>query len=192
MSRASVDRSGVLGVDKPAVPSSHDVVVAARRQGLARRVGHAGTLDPFATGVLPILFGVATRLSRFLTGSTKTYEATVQFGAETTTGDPHGERADTGPVPAEDALRAALHGLTGRLMQVPPAFSAKSVDGVRAYKRARSGDLTELPPVEALVLLDISFWNGTGLRQRSALHRVAPHARRPVRARGCHHAGRDA
>jgi tRNA pseudouridine55 synthase len=114
---------------------------------MAKKVGHAGTLDPFATGVLPLLLGPATRLSRFYTGARKRYDAVVRFGSATTTCDPAGDPCGEGPVPDGAALESALEQFRGTYEQVPPAFSAKSVDGVRAYKRARQGDLTPPPPV---------------------------------------------
>lgn len=135
-------------MDKPAGPSSHGCVVAARRRSLAKKIGHAGTLDPFATGVLPLLLGTATRLSRFFTGSRKRYETVVRFGAATDTGDASGAPLIEAPVPDGAAVRDALARFRGRSQQVPPAFSAKSVGGVRSYKRARAGDLTAPPPIE--------------------------------------------
>jgi len=131
----------VLVVDKPAGPTSHDVVDRVRRALGIRKAGHTGTLDPFATGVLPVCIGKATRLARFLTGTDKTYRATVRLGFATTTddltGDPIGP-ARSSDVPAE-ALERACRALTGPLMQAAPAFSAKWVQGRRAYDLARGG-----------------------------------------------------
>jgi len=128
-------------VDKPAGPTSHDVVDRVRRALGIRKAGHTGTLDPFATGVLPVCIGKATRLARFLTGTDKTYRATVRLGFATTTddltGDPIGP-ARSSDVPAE-ALERARRALTGPLMQAAPAFSAKWVQGRRAYDLARVG-----------------------------------------------------
>ncbi len=138
-------------LDKPAGPSSHGCVIAARRRSLARKIGHAGTLDPFATGVLPLLLGSATRLSRFFTGARKRYEATVRFGSSTTTGDLQGDTEREAPPPDEPRILAALEQFRGEITQVPPAFSAKSVDGVRSYKRARAGDLTAPPPITVTI-----------------------------------------
>jgi tRNA pseudouridine55 synthase len=133
---------GVLVVDKPAGPTSHDIVDRARRALGTRRVGHTGTLDPFATGVLPLCLGRATRLARFLTAGEKTYRATVRLGFATTTDDLTGEPLGE-PRPLEvgdEGLRAALAGLVGRFDQVPPAFSARQVEGRRLYELARRGE----------------------------------------------------
>jgi tRNA pseudouridine55 synthase len=133
---------GVLVVDKPGGPTSHDIVDRVRRALGTRRVGHTGTLDPFATGVLPVCVGRATRLARFLSGGEKEYVATVRLGFATTTDDRTGEPLGP-PVPVEttpEALRAALHGLVGSFDQVPPAFSAKHVGGRRLYELARRGE----------------------------------------------------
>lgn len=132
---------GVLVVDKPAGPTSHDVVDAVRRVLRTRRVGHTGTLDPFATGVLPICVGRATRLARFLAEGEKVYRATVRLGFATSTDDLMGEPLGP-PRPvalAPEALRAAAEGLTGTLRQRPPAFSARRVGGRRLYELAREG-----------------------------------------------------
>jgi tRNA pseudouridine55 synthase len=133
--------------DKPAGVTSHDVVAGVRR-GLERgvKVGHAGTLDPFATGLLLILVGRATRVQRFLMELPKTYEATARFGAVSSTGDPEGEIVQTGVVPEGD-----LELPTGRLTQRPPAYSAIKVGGTRAYKLARSGAAVDLPEREVEV-----------------------------------------
>jgi tRNA pseudouridine55 synthase len=129
---------GVLVIDKPQGLTSHDVVAAARRSIGDSRVGHTGTLDPLATGVLPLAIGRATRLVRFLTASDKDYLATIRFGVTTDSYDITGaETGRTGAVPAGDAIRAAVQQLTGDYLQMPPAFSAKKVDGRRAYRLAR-------------------------------------------------------
>jgi tRNA pseudouridine55 synthase len=132
---------GVLVVDKPEGPTSHDVVDAVRRALGLRRVGHTGTLDPFATGVLPVCVGKATRLARFLGGGDKTYRATVRLGFATTTDDRTGEPlGEPRPVSVESArIEAALASLRGRIEQLPPAYSAKHVGGRRAYELAREG-----------------------------------------------------
>lgn len=133
---------GVLVVDKPSGPTSHDVVDRARRVLRTRRVGHTGTLDPFATGVLPLCLGRATRLARFLTAGEKEYHATVRLGFATTTDDLTGDAL--GParsaVVEPAALAAALAGLVGAFDQVPPAFSARQVGGRRLYELARRGE----------------------------------------------------
>lgn len=134
-------------VDKPAGPTSHDVVDRVRRALGVRKAGHTGTLDPFATGVLPVCIGKATRLARFLTGTDKTYRATVRLGFATTTDDLTGDPVGTpraGDVPA-DALERACRALTGPQMQEAPAFSAKWVQGRRAYDLARVGIETPRP-----------------------------------------------
>lgn len=132
---------GVLVVDKPAGPTSHDVVDRVRKILRVKRVGHTGTLDPFATGVLPVCVGKATRLARFLADSQKEYLATARLGFATTTDDLHG-----GPLAAERAVQAdlvrvqeACRALTGRILQVPPSFSAKRIQGERSYDLARRG-----------------------------------------------------
>lgn len=128
-------------VDKPVGPTSHDVVDAVRRTLGERRVGHTGTLDPFASGVLPVCVGQATRLARFLTDGEKSYRARVRLGFATETDDLTGAPlADPRPVDvADDAVRAACAHLVGTRPQVPPAFSAKKVDGERLYALARAG-----------------------------------------------------
>ncbi|HEX5146894.1 MAG TPA: tRNA pseudouridine(55) synthase TruB [Conexibacter sp.] len=138
---------GVILYDKPAGITSHDVVARVRRQ-LERgtRVGHAGTLDPFATGLLLVLVGRATRVQRFLMALPKSYEAVARFGATSTTGDRDGEIAETGVVPEGDLALP-----TGVLRQRPPAYSAVKVGGERAYARARRGEQVELPEREVTV-----------------------------------------
>jgi tRNA pseudouridine55 synthase len=133
---------GVLVVDKPAGPTSHDVVDQVRRALGTRKVGHTGTLDPFATGVLPVCVGRATRLARFLSGGEKEYVATVRLGFATTTDDATGEPlGELRPVDVGDGLLAeALAGLVGSFDQVPPSFSAKHVGGRRLYELARRGE----------------------------------------------------
>ncbi len=133
-------------VDKPAGPTSFDVVRAARRASGYRRVGHAGTLDPFATGVLVLGLGAATRLLTEIEAATKVYRAQVRFGEETATEDPTGEVVRRAPVDfSERELRQALHGFVGEIEQVPPRFSAVHVQGQRAYRLAREGRDFDLP-----------------------------------------------
>lgn len=135
---------GVLVIDKPAGPTSHDVVARVRRATGQRRIGHTGTLDPFATGVLPLVLGRATRLARFLSGREKTYEATLRLGVSTDTHDLTGvptggtrlQSADA-PLPGRDEIERALEAFRGRFPQRPPAFSAKRVAGVRSHRLAR-------------------------------------------------------
>jgi tRNA pseudouridine55 synthase len=145
----------VLLYDKPAGLTSHDVVARVRRT-LPRRtkVGHAGTLDPFATGLLLVLVGRATRAQRFLMGLPKRYEVVARFGAVSTTGDPEGEITETGRVPAD---RLALQ--VGRVRQRPPAYSAVKVAGRRAYELARAGTPAELPEREVEVYRFEQVWH---------------------------------
>lgn len=153
---------GVLPVDKPAGPTSHDVVAVARRALGTRRIGHTGTLDPFATGLLLLCVGPATRLAEFLTGLPKRYRARVRLGARTSTDDPEGEVEATSerwrelsPADVEGALAA----LRGRLLQTPPRFSAKKLGGRAAYELARRGREVALEPswVEVFAL-DVVAW----------------------------------
>jgi len=131
---------GVLVVDKPSGPTSHDVVTLARRALGVSRIGHTGTLDPIATGVLPLVVGRATRLAQYFSASHKEYEATVAFGRATDTYDIAGTVLSTSPErPTPDALDAALARFRGTFEQTPPAYSAKSIDGERAYALARKG-----------------------------------------------------
>ena len=144
---------GVIVIDKPEGLTSHDVVAAARRLLGEKRIGHTGTLDPLATGVLPLACGRATRLVRFLSAADKTYEATVLFGVTTDTLDVTGEEISrSGDVPSREALIAALRSFAGEQMQVPPAYSAKKVAGRRAYELARRDEPVALDPVRVRVL----------------------------------------
>jgi len=153
---------GVLVVDKPAGPTSHDVVDRVRRALAERRVGHTGTLDPFATGVLPVCVGKATRLVRFLSGGEKTYRARVRLGFATTTDDLTGAPlAEPCTVRLDPAtVHEACRRLTGAIDQVPPAFSAKHVAGQRLYELARRGVAVAPAPVRvtvyALELLELA------------------------------------
>ena len=142
---------GVLLVDKPAGMTSHDVVAVARRALGTRRVGHTGTLDPFATGLLVLLVGHATRLQPYVDGEPKVYEATIRFGVETDTGDPTGVAVREAPLPTPARLAAVIAQLTGLIDQVPPAYSAKQVDGVRAYAAAGRGEPLVLRPATVVV-----------------------------------------
>jgi tRNA pseudouridine55 synthase len=142
-----VSCDGVLLCDKPAGITSHDLVARVRRErGRGVKVGHAGTLDPFATGLLLVLVGRATRVQRFLMALPKTYEATARFGAVSSTGDPEGEIVETGVVPSGE-----LELPTGVIRQRPPAFSAVKLGGRRAYALARAGLEVELPEREVEV-----------------------------------------
>jgi tRNA pseudouridine55 synthase len=143
-------------VDKPRGPTSHDAVARVRRVFRTRAVGHTGTLDPFATGLLVILLGKATRLARFVEQQAKTYLATAHLGVRTSTDDLTGEVLD-GPAdgrtggPSRLEVEAALAGFLGPQRQRPPAFSAKRVDGERSYAKARRGEAVELAEVETVV-----------------------------------------
>lgn len=155
--------SMVLGVAKPSGMSSHDVVSKVRRGLGERRVGHAGTLDPFASGVLPVLVGPATRLDKYLAEHDKTYVADIALGASTATDDRCGEVLRTAPVPlsARDPEFASkvLDSFVGKSMQMPPAYSAIKVGGKKACDEARKGNLIKLEPrpieVHSAQLLDI-------------------------------------
>ena len=135
---------GVLLVSKPAGVTSHDVVESVRRARRAK-VGHAGTLDPFATGLLVVLVGRATRLQRYLVGLPKAYRATARLGATSDTGDCEGVIEQTGRDAPEQAVRAAIARLTGEIDQRVPAHSAVKVGGERLYKKARRGEAVETP-----------------------------------------------
>jgi len=136
---------GVLVLAKPAGPTSHDVVALVRRLTGTRRVGHGGTLDPFATGVLPLFLGGATRLVEYHLGDRKGYRATVCFGASSTTDDLDGELTPVdGPQLSATAVEADLATFRGEIRQRPPAFSAIQVGGRRAYAMARGGAPAEL------------------------------------------------
>jgi tRNA pseudouridine55 synthase len=136
----------LLLVDKPAGMTSHDVVAIARRVLSVRKVGHAGTLDPMATGLLVLGVGAATRLLGHLSGSDKTYDATVRLGQSTVTDDAEGEVTGTTSAAGvgEDDVRAALAGQVGALQQVPSSVSAVKVEGRRSYDRVRAGEEFEL------------------------------------------------
>ena len=151
--------SGFALIDKPAGWTSHDVVGRLRRLYGQRRVGHAGTLDPMATGVLVVGLGHATRLLRFVQGQPKTYEATIRLGQGTLTDDAEGEIISApGWQWDEDALREAMRALTGPIQQVPSAVSAIRVDGVRSYARVRGGEDVTLAArpvvIDAFVLIN--------------------------------------
>jgi len=143
---------GLLVIDKPAGPTSHDVVARVRRVLGEQRIGHTGTLDPAASGVLPLVLGRATRLARFMSGSNKRYEAVVRFGQATDTYDaegvPVGERSIA--VPSREQLESALEAFRGTFEQQPPAFSAKKVAGRRSYESARAARLKPLPGLPGL------------------------------------------
>jgi tRNA pseudouridine55 synthase len=143
MARASLGPGldGILVVAKPSGPTSHDVVALVRRLAATKRVGHGGTLDPFASGVLPVFLGHATRVVEYHLGDAKAYRATICFGASSTTDDLEGELTRApGPAPSRASVEAAMAGLTGQISQRPPAYSAIKVGGRRAYAMARAGE----------------------------------------------------
>lgn len=140
----AISTDAFLLVDKPAGMSSHDVVALARRALGTRKVGHGGTLDPFATGLLVILAGRGTRLLQFVPSEPKIYEATIAFGAETDSDDLTGAVVREAARPSVAAVLAAIPALTGDLDQLPPAYSAKHVGGERAYEVARRGEAPAL------------------------------------------------
>lgn len=144
---------GAYLIDKPAGPTSHDLVYEVRRKVNAEidrtrqiKVGHAGTLDPFASGLMIVLVGRATRAQRFVMGLPKSYEAVARLGWTSTTGDPEGDLTETGNVPPDPPELP-----TGRLSQRPPAYSAIKIDGKRAYARARAGEEVQTPEREVTV-----------------------------------------
>lgn len=149
--RRRKDRPGPMGflvVDKPVGWTSHDVVDAARRWLGIRRVGHLGTLDPLATGVLPLAVREATKLVPYLEGSQKIYVGTIRLGVATNTYDGEGEptRVHDGPLPSEDEVRDALTGFEGETEQIPPMYSSVKKDGVPLYRLARRGEEVEREP----------------------------------------------
>ncbi len=159
--------SGLVLVDKPAGLTSQQAVLRVRKALGAQRAGHTGTLDPFATGLLIVLVGRATRLAPYVADEPKEYEALFRFGAETDTDDATGSVLRTAGAPPEEAVTSAITELTGDLEQVPPAFSAKHVDGERAYALARRGVRTELRPVRVHVdRWDVLAQTGDSIRVR--------------------------
>lgn len=170
--------NGILVLDKPAGKSSHAVITAVRDITGERRAGHAGTLDPMATGVLVVLLGAAVRLSEYLVGHDKRYRATIRLGIETDTYDSTGRVVASSSVQvSESELQAALDSLVGKQLQVPPAHSAIQKAGVRAYKLARQGIAVSLEPraveihsIQILdfdgdeVILDVHCSKGTFIR----------------------------
>lgn len=161
MNSAEVNTDGVIVANKPEGWTSHDVVGKVRGIVGTRRVGHLGTLDPIATGVLPLMIGQATRLARFWEGSEKSYEAWVRFGFATSTYDRAGEPCgpDSHPHITADQIEACLAPMRGEIEQIPPPVSAKKIDGVPAYKLARKNIHVDLAPVKVLIyeltLLDV-------------------------------------
>ena len=158
-----------LVVNKPVGLTSHDVVAIVRAVTGIKKVGHTGTLDPFATGVLPLAIGPATRLIQYLDEDLKVYDATIQLGQETDTGDPTGEVVEEVPVPPLDLslIEEATKGFLGDQMQTPPRYSAVKIKGKRLYRYAREGKEVDIParPIRIDDISVISF-EGTQLRVR--------------------------
>lgn len=152
--------AGLLLIDKPSGPTSHDVVAVVRRGAREKSVGHAGTLDPLATGLLVVCLGAATRLSEYLLGHPKAYRARVRFGQTTNTYDADGEiTAVSDALPERAAVETALPQFRGQIQQRPPAFSAIKRGGQRAYELARRGEAVELEPRPAAVFsLELTEW----------------------------------
>ena len=175
---------GVLVVDKPIGPTSHDVVGLVRRLAATKRVGHGGTLDPFASGVLPVFLGKATRVVEFHLGDRKAYRATVCFGASSTTDDLAGEMTPAaGPAPDEVSVRERLSSFIGPITQRPPAYSAIKVAGRRAYAMARAGETVELAGREVVIhSLELVSWDATDPERPIAVLDVACSAGTYIRA----------
>ena len=175
---------GILLVRKPIGPTSHDVVAIVRRLAGTRRVGHGGTLDPFASGILPLFLGRATRIVEYHMGDRKRYRATICFGASSTTDDLEGDLTPSeGPAPSRAAVEAALDGFRGRIVQVPPAYSAVKVAGRRAYALARAGKTPEIAPRTVTIdRLEMVDWDETDPSRPIAIVEVACSAGTYVRA----------
>ena len=186
MARSSIGPGldGILVVAKPTGPTSHDVVALVRRLAATKRVGHGGTLDPFAAGVLPVFLGHATRIVEYHLGDEKSYRATVCFGASSTTDDLEGELTPAdGPAPSRNAVEAALPAMTGPISQRPPAYSAIKVAGRRAYAMARAGESVALPPRDVTIhRLELVDWDGSDAERPVAILDVTCSAGTYVRA----------
>jgi tRNA pseudouridine55 synthase len=165
MARSSLGHGldGILVVAKPAGPTSHDVVALVRRLAATRRVGHGGTLDPFASGVLPVFLGHGTRVVEFHLRDDKHYRATICFGATSTTDDLEGDlTVIDAPAPTRAAVVDGLAGLTGAITQRPPAYSAIKVGGRRSYALARAGQAVVLPDRAVTIdALELQAWDDT-------------------------------
>ena len=175
MSQARVglhsDLDGILVVAKATGPTSHDVVALVRRLSGVRRVGHGGTLDPFASGVLPVFLGRATRLVEYHMADEKAYRAVVAFGASSTTDDLEGELTPReGERPSREAVESVLDRFRGHISQVPPDYSAVKVAGRKAYEVARRGDRLELPARDVEIReLTLEEWSDAGDRPSATL-----------------------
>jgi tRNA pseudouridine55 synthase len=175
---------GLLIVDKPAGPTSHDIVALVRRLAATRRVGHGGTLDPFASGVLPLFLGRATRMVEYHAGDRKAYRATVCFGASSTTDDLEGELTPAdGPAPTREAVLAAILSFLGPISQRPPAYSAIKLAGRRAYAMARAGETPQLAERDVTIdRMELDDWDGRDPARPIAIVDVACSAGTYVRA----------
>ena len=175
---------GILVANKPAGPTSHDVVALVRRLAATKRVGHGGTLDPFASGVLPLFLGRATKVVEYHLGDRKGYRATICFGASATTDDLEGELTPAdGDAPSRDTLEAALPAFLGEISQRPPAYSAIKVAGRRAYAMARAGETVELAERRVTIdALEIESWDATDPQRPIAIVDVRCSAGTYVRA----------
>ena len=175
---------GILVVDKPIGPTSHDIVGLVRRLAATKRVGHGGTLDPFASGVLPVFLGRATRVVEFHLADRKAYRATICFGASSTTDDLEGElTVPDGPAPTRETIEAGLPGFTGTIRQRPPAYSAIKVGGRRAYAMARAGESVELKEREVTIeSLSLVSWDDSEQERPIAVVDVTCSAGTYVRA----------
>jgi tRNA pseudouridine55 synthase len=181
-----IETSGIILINKPAGPSSHDIVNYVRKTVSVKKVGHAGTLDPFAEGLLVILIGRdATKEQRKFLNSDKEYIATMKIGTETDTYDKTGNIMNIYKkiLPSEKEIKIILKSFIGKINQVPPSFSAKKIQGRRAYKLAREGKKVELKPVEILIkriallnydapLLQLKILCSTGTYIRSLAHDI--------------------
>ncbi len=175
---------GVLIVAKPTGPTSHDVVALVRRLASTRRIGHGGTLDPFASGVLPLFLGGATRLVEYHLADDKAYRATICFGATSTTDDLDGELTPIeAPGPSQEIVVEALAGFLGPQLQQPPVYSAVQVGGRRAYAMARAGEAVDLPSRSVDIrALDLLEWDATDPQRPIAIVDVHCSAGTYVRA----------
>jgi tRNA pseudouridine55 synthase len=175
---------GILVALKPAGPTSHDIVALVRRLSATKRVGHGGTLDPFASGVLPLFLGRATRLVEYHLADRKAYRATVCFGASSTTDDLEGELTPAaGPAPDRSAVEAGFGRFLGAITQRPPVYSAIKVAGRRAYALARAGEHVELATREVTIdRLELLEWDDTDPHRPIAVIDVACSAGTYIRA----------
>lgn len=174
---------GILVIEKPIGPTSHDVVALVRRLSGTKRVGHGGTLDPFASGVLPLFLGRATRMLEYHLGDGKAYRATVCFGASSTTDDLEGELTPAAAAPDRAAVEDALPAFRGEIVQTPPAYSAIKVGGRRAYAMARGGETPVLSPRTVTISrIELVEWDDTDPARPIAVIEVECSAGTYVRA----------